>query len=417
MTRAVVIQLPGIDGRFVLGMTWRHEESRPKARRLRELAEQHGAWSLVKRTSGAPQIAFCEPVEGSTARQVRSLADAIADAHVAPWRGMFALAQGQYWYVAVGAGHEILPDGDRVGSAEELEALRREHTALASWSEQEGTVADLARYVAGIHTSALREVAPGFGPMPRLGRLAKVAVGATALVVLGVCGVWYYSHQAALEEQERDAGQRRAQALAALAQRPTQKEPPPPWAQVTPATETFDACRLAWSGQALATRGWSLRGWSCATTAAGLAVQSRWGRETGDAIDAPGVIDQAGEYALNAERIEITWKPSQRSLAELPLASDSKRRGWALAQRYGVGLAVDKRDPDGTKLPGDEADHPEWLRHRFIYTLPMAPWFGFGSAFDALGGLHVRSITADLAADTWVIDAVLYARPDPGVPK
>lgn len=417
MTKAVVTQLPGVDGRYVLGMTWRHEETRPKARRLRELAEQHGTWGLVRRTpEGAVQIAFCAPVDGCTARQVRSLADAIAEAHVAPWRGMYALGQGQYWYVAVGAGHEMLPDGDRVGTAEELQALRQEHNALASWSEQEGTVSDLARHVAGINTASLREIAPSIVRMPRLSRQATIAAGATALVVLGACGVWYHSHLAALEEQQRDAMQRRAQALAALAQRPVQKEPPP-WAQAISAAETFGACRSAWSGQALATRGWTLRAWSCAGTAAGLAVHTRWGRETGDAMDAPGVIDQTGEYAVNAEHIELTWKPRQRTLADLAPSSESKRRGWALSQRYGVGLALDKKDADGTKLPGDEADHPEWQRHRLIYTLPMAPWFGFGSAFDALGGLQVRSITADLSADTWVVDALLYAQPDAKVQK
>lgn len=415
MRHAIAIQLPGVDGRYVLGMTWRHEDTRPKARRLRELAEQHGTWGLVRRTpESALQIAFCAPVEGCTARQVRSLADAIAEAHVAPWRGMYALGQGQYWYVAVGAGYEMLPDGDRVGTAEELRAIRQDHDALASWSEQEGTVSDLARQVAGISTAGLRDIAPS--RMPHLSKPAKIAVGAAALVVLGACGTWYYSHLVILEEQQRDAMQRRAQALAALAQRPVQKDPPP-WVQAISAAETFGACRSAWSGQPLATRGWTLRGWSCTGTAAGLAVQTRWGRETGDAMDAPGIIDQTGEFALNAEHIELTWKPRQRTLADLPPSSESKRRGWALAQRYGVGLALDKKDLDGTKLPGDEADHPEWQRHRLIYTLPMAPWLGFGSAFDALDGLQVRSITADLAADTWVVDALLYAQTDAKVQK
>lgn len=141
-------------------------------------------------------------------------------------------------------------------------------------------------------------------------------------------------------------------------------------------------------------------------------MQTRWGRETGTAMDAPGLVDQTGEYAVLAEQVELTWQRRERTLADLAPSADSKRRGWALSQRYGVALSIDRKDPDGTKLPGDEADHPDWQRHRLIYTLPMAPWLGFGPAFDALGALQVRSITADLAADTWVVDTLLYAQAD-----
>lgn len=75
-----------------------------------------------------------------------ALAAAAADIREEPWVGMFCLdeAEDLWWLVAVTEGQSIIPNGDVVGTREEIEAARLKIQGLRPWTFEEGDLNDLA---------------------------------------------------------------------------------------------------------------------------------------------------------------------------------------------------------------------------------------------------------------------------------
>ena len=53
-----------------------------------------------------------------------SLAAIVASTHKQPWEGVFKIADNLWWYIAVRNDHSILPEGDIVGTMEQITAAR-----------------------------------------------------------------------------------------------------------------------------------------------------------------------------------------------------------------------------------------------------------------------------------------------------
>lgn len=64
------------------------------------------------------------PVSG-LAEQIYSLAALLADSHKVPWAGAFDLGDGLWWYIAVRDNYGLMPDGDVVGTFEDIQQARQ----------------------------------------------------------------------------------------------------------------------------------------------------------------------------------------------------------------------------------------------------------------------------------------------------
>lgn len=419
-----VLTFDSAPGQFVAGMSWRHEARKPSGGRLRELAADEGQWGLVRRVAeGHYQAGFCAPLEGvQKPGKLVSLADAVADVNVAPWRGWFDLGDGLWWYVAVAAGDEVLPEGDRICDAVQLAELRAEHESYFAWREVEGSLHDLAELAAvSGQRNTLRDFAPSFGSMFKVSGLKRPSVGVMAGVgalVLAVAGGTAFLVHERRVKTEQAAAVDKARKFAELRKSlEAKKTPPPPWLAVPMPGAVFDACRDAWRGQDLARDGWALVAWTCTPGAAGVDLAEEWARAGGRAMSAPGTLEATGETSKSGRSVAVAWPaPAAASapgaeVVELLLPDMAQRRAHDLRQRFGepVKLSITGAAPVARPPGSEDVPPPPWLILPATWTLTLAPWFGFGPAFDELPGLRVASIKYDLKASSWTLAGQLYA--------
>lgn len=414
--QSLAIEVNGLKGSYVVGMTWRHFDAKPTRAELKEFASTAGAWGLV-RSGGANgyQAGACAPLDGiKRSAALKSLADAIAGTLQAPWRGVFDLGEGRYWYVAVAAGYQLLPDGDQVCSLADARALREKHQSFYEhWTESGGDLADLASL------TSIAKAGPGLkdftrGAIPFSPRAVIVGSVATVLVSCGAGGVMLYLQD---QETKRLAEQHRkdtAEAVRKEAARKAQEAaeaPPPPWVTTPLPGAVFDACKAAWKGQDLARDGWVLSAWTCMPRGNTLDVGETWTRDGGSAMKAPGQLGPGGETSTSSRQVITTWNGvPQGEVVELLEPDTAIRRGYDLAQRYGLppDIKPPKKEPTlaGQKPPPP----PAYVALNATYKLPFAPWLGFGLAFDELPGLRISKLSLDFKNDEWIADGLIYAK-------
>lgn len=419
MHSSIAVQFDDDSWHYVLGMSWRHEDKKPSKARLRELAQNQGRWGLVRKTEeGGYQAGFCEPLEGvPKASKVKSLADAIAATAKAPWRGVFQLDDDLFWYVAVSDGFALLPDGDRVCTAEQLGQLQAAHKDFFDWREVTGGRANLAELAqAGDEREALRDFDARFSD--RFSIRPKTAVIAGALVTLATAGVGgaAYVHQQREAEIQAAIDKRRSEVAAQAELDAALKPPAPPWTTVPNSGAVVEACRDQWSGQTIAKPGWLLATWTCMRTASGLDVIVEWTSDEGRAKDAPGQLLADGKKSTESRSVQVEWvveaqqlSQSGHEIVELLSVESAARAARDLAQKYGAEVSLVM--PQAPKeLPGSEKQPVSpYAEIAVTPTLPMAPWFGFAQAFDAVPGLRVSSIKLDMSKDAWEVACQLYA--------
>jgi hypothetical protein len=392
------LKLPGVKGAFAVGLAWRHEDTVPKGRVLRELSHEKGRWGVVYRTTaGTVQVGFCAPVDGvRIPGKLRSLAAMIADSRPQPWMGLFRLGEDRYWYIAVRNGQEIIPDGDQVGTYEAVRQVRESHLRLGDWNEFEGTPADLAAVVL---TTPRRPALRDLRARPRL----KFAVTAGVLMVSGISALYIkqaFDREATLALQK----------VAADADLTRQLQQPLPSAVLA-------ACAHAWHAEALAVNGWVLNTWKFRVSATGVPnTSSAWQRAGGLASHAPGVLASDGQHA---DRSTLDESGSGTGLAlrtGKPVAQATAERAiWSLAQTYGMTLTIEPERPgnppsqtsQGVAAASAQPAAP-WLERAVQFTTAMPPWKMQGSAFDAVPGLRVTEVSTDTSSGLWQVSGTLY---------
>lgn len=393
-----IVRLPGAKRPFIAGLKWLSFESLPSADGIRKLSAAYGRWVAVRRD--ASQIGFCDPLaDVRAASSVVSLAATVAGSKSGPWRGIYRVGQDLWWYIAVGPGEQVLPDGDVVSDLPTLRRLWDAQGSLASWNlEVDGTPEDLLDTVnasAIAPTISLRDL----GGTPWF--LRPPAIAAAALVVILSCGgywTWQHHVSAAL----------RARAMAALKLKRTPKKVlPPPWVgQVSP-SDGFMACGAAWDGrQRLARDGWVLSGWNCRVSAGrGSVVNSSWVRMGGVADDAPGTT-RDGEHSVLTEPIG-TILPIARSGA-VGLRDQVLRALWTDGQKWGVRVIVARSKSRGLRRASPHgAAKPNWGSLAFELAMPMAPWLYPPGAFD-IPGARVSRVETTVSRNEWIVNGTLY---------
>lgn len=404
---ASAVTLPGVKGAYAVGVMWRHEDAVPSRRTLRTRSEQLEArWGVVHRTrKGYIQVGFCPPIRGvNSCKTVKPLAALVADCHPQPWFGFYRLAEDLYWYIAVRDGQEVLPDGDRIGSFDELRSVHEKHLKYGDWTEVRGNGEDLAKIVKNARR-AKSFVDVHAGPQ----RAIAITLGAIAsAAALGVTYRVHHEHELAIERAAAAARQRAQLATLAAQQAAHQIKP---WTRQPLPSSVIRACAAAWHDQSIVAAGWQLSSWKCSAHAillpTAIKIDARWSRAGGSAADAPGPVDQDGEHANTSREVPFAFTAQQATHTRV---DSSDRTAWALAQKNAYQLKIDD-SLIGAALPGTFASAAEmslpWNTDSANFALPMAPWLNSPTDFDSVAGLRVTSIELD-DAQVWHVKGPIY---------
>ncbi|CAB3730658.1 hypothetical protein LMG22037_05553 [Paraburkholderia phenoliruptrix] len=401
---AQTLAIPGIKGEFAAGLSWRTETRWPKPDALRAWSVRGGRWGLVYKTGeGRTQVGLCAPIAGfDRPGKLRSLAASVASQRVAPWRAVYDLGDGRFWYIAVRDRKAIIPDGDQIGTKSDIDRVWNSHSKLGNWNEvSEGTVEDIVDMVLAASTMpSLRDLQsrPWFSAV-------KLAVVGAAAALLATAAVWGVRKGLAYI---RHTGQAATHGVAlSVPRRPAVSEAlAHPWAHEPAPSAAFDACHRAWSTQALSDPGWPLTSWSCSVTHDGISVAAGWLREDGLATDAPGVLAQDGQSASASTVIAVRFEGASAPPDATRLAS---RKMAAFAQSRGFPITF-----DGTGQPALPGAAPSastssaWTSSNVTLEVPWAPWLDLKQAFDNVDGLRIRSISWQSATETWTVAGTLY---------
>ncbi|SAL05777.1 type IV pilus biosynthesis protein [Caballeronia calidae] len=403
-----VLNLPGLKGAYAVGLQWWHEDAAPRPRALRARSiELNARWGIVRKTSAMIQTGFCAPIDGvKTPATLRSLAAIVADAHPQPWMGRYRLAPDadRYWYIAVRDGHAVIPEGDQIGTREQLDRLRERHREYGEWHEYEGTLEDLAAIVrpAPRAASLVDFQASAWKPVIRAGAV---------LAVVGLTVGAYLSWHAHRIEVARTAAIARARALAAVdaLQRNAQAKILP-WTQQPIPSDTLHTCAQAWHLQPLTQHGWTLASWQCETGTHDVTIEAAWARTGGVATNAPGTLARDGQHADSSSHIETTFPVSPSAVLDSQAA---QRAIWGFVQTEGLALTLNAA-PDKPALPGSarskETTPPNpWLDSSAELSAAFPLWLVEPAAFDAVPGLRFSKIRYDASKDQWVATGTLYA--------
>ena len=433
--------------RWYLGMIWNGFDTAPTSTQIKEEAAHYGAKHYALRISDlATQAGFSQGAdlnEGGFFSQFThsgktfSLAARLASAVAEPWFGVFDLGNGQYWYIAVRDGYSILPDGDLVGSREQIDEVRDVHAGFNDWRQVEGDVASLEELLAKItaqedegsapKTALVRIRSLGSSASTHLGIRIPLSWKVVSLVLasLGLMGAaWYWQQlQAAEQERQKVVQERAAQAqkLANQVLAPLAFPPPNLW---------LSACKEILFALPLSSQAWQLASLSCVNDQA--LVQWRL---------APGAtVKERPQGMLNSDGSQISQSIALAGLKSPPTSLDSvspDSTGNAIAritqpgaletnllalrfiaQSTGMELQLASQvDQPGSALPGQAS--PVVMsagnlalkalpKRSFVLTSKVAP---FAIDFSSVPGMRITKMNSSLnESDGWKVEGTVYGR-------
>jgi hypothetical protein len=252
--------------RWYLGMQWNAFDTAPNFSEIKTEAQHYRANLYALRISElAVQAGFAYDHDGDLTKKSNktfSLAARLASAVAEPWFGIFQLSDGVYWYIAVRDGYSILPDGDIIGTAQEIDEVRSAHAGFKDWKSVEGDLTALNELLANI---GQRE-ATGIVAKSKLVPVNAIGVskalpwkGVTiGLVCAGLVGGGVYWQALQKEEQARIHA---AQVLAAKQQKLADQALAPLYAPMPDSWLT--ACKDVIYALPLTKSGWRLAAVDC----------------------------------------------------------------------------------------------------------------------------------------------------------
>lgn len=395
---------------YLAGMRWISYLDVPPKSDIKDDAERFNSSWYAIRNGEAIQGGYCEALAKKPPKKLVSLAAHLAESKIQPWLGVFEISAEDdlYWYIAVRDHHAILPDGDVVGSYDQVLAARQNHLAYGDWQYIDGNLDTLVGMLDNDIAKADVKSLNGSANALRNGLIA----GGTALTVAACVGgyLWYQNLQS-LEAAQRLAKNKVAsQQQAAAALQDATRNAIRPLLTLPDPNELLSACRKTTFGLPLSEAGWSNQGFQCAPI--GISVQ--WKREAGatvghrpdGSLSADGETVSQGFPAVQpANRPQI---PELIALADV----DAALRDWA--QRAGVILTISK--PTGIlpkpssstpalSLMGNSAAEPTlpYVRSDFSVSMAFSP---FSLHFD-IPGLFINRIKSTPNGN-YTIEGVLY---------
>lgn len=405
--------------RWLLGMHWDAFDTAPSIGEIKKEAKSMGANMYALRISDlAVQAGYFSDeqfpkVKGSS--RLYSLAARLAGAVAEPWFGVFDLGDGAYWYIAVRDGYSILPDGDKVGSFDEIEAARANHAGFNDWKTVNGSIEDLESLLAEI---AKQEQASGIKkiklvPVEYFGQKTIVyakwmGIAGGVCVLAGGLSLWQYEDHKKQEElrqqQERArvVTQEQNRALAPLAS-------PLPNAWLSSCKEILFATPIVQDG-------WQMANVSCAGEQALL----EWRLSPGATVrNRPaGALSSDGTIVSQTLALDMSkLVPLLPSALPGPLPENLETLRF-IAQSTGMTLDLVASEQSNSNLPGQvsaavnsAADHLNGALQKlknqpFRLAMKTSP---FAIDFDSVAGLRLTKISSPIASDKgWEIEGVVY---------
>lgn len=400
--------------RWLVGMRWRSYEASP---RLADLAEEADAmradWIARRSGTEAIQVGFCPALHDRWPNGVFSLAALLADSHRVPWAGAFDLGNGLWWYIAVRDNYGMMPDGDVVGTYEEIQWARQEHASLEDFNHVNGSAVELEQLI--VHATGVKTRRTPIESLtaPRLSSQTKLTMTAVLLgALLAMGGYAYYRH--VQEQTQLMLRQQQARARALKAQIDSMPNVGKVLrAQPDPAV-WLEACHEAVYSQPLWLRGWQLVGEHC--TAAQFVASWARGPEATIAYTPPGVVSVDGNSISQAIALPLaTGVQGSDSAVHL---QEARLRMILWGQQHNILITfsggLTPPPPSAIDRALGSTPPPPVASLNVSFSVPAAP---FALDFSGLPGLRLTDLvqsdtttrTTDHVGD-WKFSGVLYGR-------
>jgi len=421
--KAEIVNLAG--RRWLVGMTWHtYEEVLPRSALAEEADIQQADWIARRAGNEVVQVGYCEAPTAAWPNKLFSLAALLADSHKVPWAGAFDLGDGRWWYIAVRDNYTIMPDGDVVGSYEDILRARQEHASIEDFNHVDGdrsNLEDLIQRSRGRRTAIEAVRGSQWSPLQK----HAIAMGTCALLIAGV-GYAYWRHVQTQRADEQRIANARKQIQSAIGTQPLAA--PNLEADLRNAPDPvvwLDACQAAINSRPPWERGWQLTAKRCQ----GGQLTVRWIRR-GIATIAympAGVMDKDGNG--DTETIALRFAVPQGTIAALPI-TEARNRMILWGQLHDIKINFEG-NPDApaaqntdalSKLPGQAPPPPPVKQYSIDFTVPAAP---FALDFTGLVGLRINDVELmtgqsgvanpdptpqQVVAGSWHIAGVLYGR-------
>lgn len=383
--------------KWLAGLAWSSYEAAPNISEIKEDAERlKSNWYCIRTNESVIQGGFCEGIEGvKRPNGLYSLAAKLADSHEQPWIGVFRLDQDLWWYIAIRDGHAILPDGDLIGTAEEIDQVRQNHAGYADWKYVEGDRNYLEELVKGIDAKP-RSIKSLDG-----NSFAIAPMLALSVLTLALCGGGFYwwTQQQKVKEQARLAEIKLVQDKT-KAGTPAGQAPVSPLLAMPITRNWLKACGEQLLPLPLVYMGWELSKVVCA----GDSLNVDWTRGTGATVARkPG-----GELSSDGESVHqvIPLLQDKHGIDDAQDIAGAKVALRAWAQSVDFKLDFIEKAP-AAALPGASGVAAPAVLHQVDFNLGM-PVSPFSFDFPEIPGLRLTSI--EPTADKWILVGVIYGK-------
>lgn len=415
--------------RWFLGLRWDAFDTPPTFSDIKAEAQLLAANHYALRISDlAVQVGYCS-IEQDQPRQkgskAYSLAARLANAVAEPWFGIFDLGDNQFWYIAVRDGFSILPDGDIVGTIEQIEHARDAHAGFNDWKSLEGNLDTLNELLGNIGTRensgelAKAKLVPVV-PIKSQGTIYRKSL-LFSLATAAIIGLTYYAwHLHELEASRKMAAAQeaaKARALASQTLAPLMKPTANQW---------LSACQGQLFLAPLSKFAWQLSRASCTESAAQLTWKLAAGATVG--MRPEGVLNTDG--TLISQSINLIFDEAAKVSAQNPITPGALAENLLalrqIAQSSGLSLELVASNGPSNNLPGQIAQLPDQLstqasqvlnsagiavnkplqKQSFSITSSVAP---FAIDFSSVPGMRVSSLNTNLADSSgWKLEGTIY---------
>lgn len=393
--KAQIIEIAG--KKFVAGLQWRTYEDAPEKTVIMEEANVIGAdWYCERiRQPELIQCGYSEAVDGSSSKKLFSLAASIADVERNPWLGIYQLSEDLWWFIAVRDNQSILPNGDVIGTKEEVKEAIDAVSGMSDWTYIEGDFEKLEELIKE-RVKKPSPVKPLFGPSPWIAPL--VAISVFAIVGIGVFA-WWQGHVKQLE-QERRAAQIEAMKAAKAKELAEHSQSE---LQQTPMAQTVvSACLNVANNLPVSYYGWEPVSVDC-TTQSAMVNWKRGKNATVEHLPANADFGNSGNDATQSISFDI--KQSGNNLVQDLFLS--KQQFMGAMQKYGAQMNM-------TTPPPPPPPPPNTPPEQIVKPLPSALFTMSTTSipsdykWDSIPGLRVTSMHYN--GEHWQIQGTIYGR-------
>lgn len=266
--------------KWVMGLYWESFEDVPTKQELEIEAQQLSANAYSLRTSEAVIQCGFVSLDSVNLSGCFSLAALLADSEEQPWIGTFDLGNDLFWYLAVRDGHAILPDGDIVGTKDEIDNAKNNHSGFSNWTRFDENLAQLEARI-----KAVKARKTAVKPIKKELRRSAIIAGTLTVIIIASFAGWHYW----TEHKKHDQIERARQAMLAKLRATGPVVEKPQMESLPDAAAWIGACKNSFYKTPLSYNGWLFDGIKCD----GATATKYWkrGPYATDADAPPGAVD------------------------------------------------------------------------------------------------------------------------------